>query len=141
MITERDGLRGLARRHPLTIEGDEIGSFEIMFACGDAPDAYALRYSETRHPPGESDRLNKVVIASGKDRVTLTIESSAKSANDLESTARGSVPSSLLSALADTGQHSIVVATETSTNVRTLIRVGNTGLDEAFPQLVKTCRR
>ena len=141
MITERGGLRGLARRHPLTIEGDEIGSFEIMFACGDAPDAYALRYTETRRPPGDSDRLNKVVIASGKDRVTLTIESSAKNANDLESTARGAIPSSVLSALAETGQHSIVVATETSTNVRTLIRVGNTGLDEAFPQLVKTCRR
>ena len=140
-ITEHDGMRGLARRHPLTIDGDEIGSFEIMFACGDAPDAYALRYTETRRPPEGSDRLSKVVVASGKDRVTLTIESSAKTDANLQSIARGAVPSALLTGLADSGQRSIVVATETSGNVRTLIRVGNTGFDEALPQLAKTCRR
>ena len=138
-ITERAGLRGLARRHPLTIEGDDIGSFEIMFACGETPDAYALSYTETRRQPGARERLAKVLVVSGKDRITLTIQSSAKTDTDLESAARGAMPSGVLSTFADTGEHSIVVATETSANVRTLIRIGNTGLGAALPQLAAAC--
>jgi hypothetical protein len=140
-ITERAGLRGLARRHPLTIEGDDIGSFEIMFACGETPDAYALRYSETRRQPAERERLAKVLLVSGKDRVTLSIQSSAKTDADLESVARGAMPSGVLSTFADTREHSIVVATETSANVRTLIRIGNIGLGAALPQLAAACRK
>jgi hypothetical protein len=138
---ERAGLRGLARRHPLTIEGDDIGSFEILFACGDTPNAYALHYSEKRRQGDTRERLAKVLVLSGKDRVTLTVQSSAKADADLDSTARGSVPSALLNTFADAGEHSIVVATETSGNQRTLIRIGNTGLRAALPQLAATCRK
>ena len=140
-FAERDGLRGLARRHPLTIEGDDIGSFEILFACGDSPSAYALHYSEKRRHSDARERLAKVLVLSGKDRVTLTVQSSAKADTDLESAARGSVPSALLDAFADSGDHSIVVATETSGNARTLIRIGNTGLRAALPRLAATCRK
>jgi hypothetical protein len=140
-FAERAGLRGLARRHPLTIEGDDIGSFEILFACGDAPNAYALHYTEKRRKPEARERLAKVLVLSGKERVTLTVQSSTKADTDLDSTARGSVPAALLDTFADSGEHSIVVATETSGNQRTLIRVGNTGLRAALPQLAATCRR
>lgn len=139
--TERDGLRGLTRRHPLTIEGDDIGSFEIMFACGTTSDAYALQYTEKRRQPDARERLAKVLVLSGKDRVPLTIESSATSEAGLDSVARGAFPSALLQTYAEKGDHSIVVATETSTNVRTLIRVGNTGLTGALPQLAAVCKR
>ena len=33
-MVERAGASMLARRHPLTIEGDEIGSFDLVLACG-----------------------------------------------------------------------------------------------------------
>jgi hypothetical protein len=138
---ERSGLRGLARRHPLTIEGADIGSFEILFACGDAPNAYALHYSEKRRQGDTRERLAKVLVLSGKERVTLTIQSSAKADADLDSTARGTVPSALLDTFAETGEHAIVVATETSGSQRTLIRIGNTGLRAALPQLASTCKR
>jgi hypothetical protein len=140
-FAERAGLRGLARRHPLTIEGDDIGSFEILFACGDSPNAYALHYSEKRRNGDARERLAKVLVLSGKDRVTLTIQSSAKADTDLESAARGSIPSALLDTFAETGEHSIVVATETSGSARTLIRIGNTGLRAALPRLAATCRK
>jgi hypothetical protein len=140
-ITERAGLRGLARRHPLTIEGDDIGSFEILFACGETREAYALHYIEKRRQPDAREQLKKVVIAAGRDRVTLTIQSSAKSDTDLESVARGTVPNAVLGSYAETGDHSIVVATETSNNVRTMIRIGNTGLGAALPQLAAACKK
>ena len=140
-LTERGGLRGLARRHPLTLEGDDIGSFEILFACGDTPNAYALHYTEKRRKPDASERLAKVLVLSGKERVPLTVQSSTKADTDLESVARGAVPYAILASLAETGDHSIVVSTETSGNVRTLIRIGNTGLGDALPQLAAACRK
>lgn len=140
-LTERDGLRGLARRHPLTIEGDDIGSFELLFACGDTPNAYALQYTEKRRKPDARERLAKVLVVGGKERVPLTIQSSAKGDTDLESVARGAVPLAMLNTFAETGDRSIVVSTETSGNVRTLIRIGNTGLGAALPQLAAACRK
>jgi hypothetical protein len=140
-FAERAGLRGLTRRHPLTVEGDDIGSFEILFACGDAPDAYALHYSEKRRRGEARDRLSKVLVVSGKERVNLTIQSSTRGDNDLDSVAHGSVPAALLDTFADAGEHSIVVSTETSGNQRTLIRIGNTGLRAMLPHLAATCRK
>jgi hypothetical protein len=140
-FAERNGLRGLARRHPLTVEGDDIGSFELLFACGDAPNAYALHYTEKRRPGDTKDRLAKVLLLSGKDRVTLTIQSSTRADAGLDSVARGSIPSALLDTFAEAGEHSIVLATETSGNQRTLIRIGNTGLRAALPQLAATCKK
>jgi hypothetical protein len=138
---ERDGLRGLARRHPLTIEGDDIGSFEILFACGATAEAYSLQYTERRPQPDVRERLSRVLVVSGKDRVSLAVQSSAAGEAGLASVARGAVPLSLLSTYAAAGDHTIVVATETSAKVRTLIRVGNTGLGGALPQLAAVCKR
>jgi hypothetical protein len=139
-FAERNGVRGLTRRHPLTVDGDDIGSFEIVFACGDAPNAYAMHYSEKRRRADAKDRLAKVLLLSGKDRVTLTVQSSTRADAALDSVASGSIPFALLDSFADAGEQSIVLATETSGNQRTLIRLGNTGLRAALPQLAATCK-
>ena len=34
VMAERAGNSTLTRRHPLTVEGEELGSFEVAFACG-----------------------------------------------------------------------------------------------------------
>lgn len=139
-ITQRDGLTGLARRHPLTIEGDEIGSFVLMFSCGDKPGEYALRYSETRKQTEKSE-LKKVALASGRQRITLDVKSSTASDAKLESVATGAMPTSALRAFAEQGAPSLVVSTETANDVKTLIRIGNTGIDDALPDLASSCRR
>ena len=90
-FAERNGVRGLTRRHPLTVDGDDIGSFEIVFACGETPNAYAMHYSEKRRRDDTKDRLAKVLLLSGKDRVTLTIQSSTRAETALNSVARGSI--------------------------------------------------
>ena len=45
-IAERSGAVTLARRHPLTVEGEEIGSFEVSIACGAKAGEYVLAYDE-----------------------------------------------------------------------------------------------
>ena len=33
-VVDRAGVATLARRQPLTVEGEDIGSFDLMLACG-----------------------------------------------------------------------------------------------------------
>src|SRR5262245_6893771 len=40
-MLEKSGRPMLARRHPLTIEGEEIGSFDLVFACSGSANSYA----------------------------------------------------------------------------------------------------
>src|SRR5258707_1354760 len=58
-IVERAGSSLLARRHPLTVEGEDFGRFDLMFGCGESIHLYAVTYVErrrlragqrTRHP-------------------------------------------------------------------------------------------
>ena len=48
-MIERAGAVALARRHPLTVEGEEIGSFDLSVACGAGADSYDV--SICRAPP------------------------------------------------------------------------------------------
>src|SRR5262249_57625859 len=40
VLVDRSGVATLARRHPLTVEGEEIGSFDLVVACVPGGDAY-----------------------------------------------------------------------------------------------------
>jgi hypothetical protein len=61
------GPRGFSRRHPLTIEGEQIGSFELAFTCA-KNGAVMVAYNETRHlRAGSDDRVSAVAVGSGKD--------------------------------------------------------------------------
>ena len=37
-VVDRAGVAALARRHPLTVEGEDIGSFDLLVACGAGTD-------------------------------------------------------------------------------------------------------
>ena len=39
-LVDRSGVATLARRHPLTVEGEEIGSFDLVVACVPGGDGY-----------------------------------------------------------------------------------------------------
>ena len=51
-MIDRAGVAALARRHPLTVEGEDIGSFDLMVACGAGNDSYDVSYVERRHDGG-----------------------------------------------------------------------------------------
>src|SRR5215468_977623 len=48
-LVDRSGVATLARRHPLTIEGEEIGSFDLVVACVAGGEGYDVSYTERRH--------------------------------------------------------------------------------------------
>ena len=143
-IVENAGARLLARRHPLTVEGDEIGSFDLMIACGDKPDGYTLTYVERRKRPGVTpafEPLKEVAVWSGKQLAVLKIVSSELGSRpaELDSVARGVVPAALMQAFAEARNRSITVATRTISDAETAIRIGNTGVAANFAQLVAAC--
>jgi len=134
----------LGRSHPLTIEGEEIGTFELNFGCGELGRDYAVSYVEQRRG---ADRpmpaaLTAVGISMRGQSVPLTVVSSRPNGNPLEigSLAGGRLPAELLKAFAGAGGRSITVQT-TSADTTTVIRIGNAGLARALPQLAASCSR
>ena len=157
-IVERRGLRALVRQHPITIEGQEIGAFEIAFSCSDKPDIFRVSYAEKRFAQnaagGLVDRVEAVGISVRQEnsyfRTLLTMEDSVptKGAMELVSRARGTIAASLLETavataaaegMASASQQGMIVATTTTDKVRTVIRVGQTGLAEGLRILSTSC--
>lgn len=157
-VVERRGLRALVRQHPITIEGQEIGAFEIAFSCSDKPDIFRVSYAEKRFTQntalGVVDRVEAVGISVRQEnsyfRTLLTMEESVptKGAMELVSRARGTIAASLLETavaaaaaegMASASQQGMIVATTTIDKVRTVIRLGQTGLAEGLRALTTNC--
>jgi hypothetical protein len=137
------GARAFSRRHPLTIEGIQIGAFELSFVCTDA--GVEAVYVEQRKPreAAPQDRVARVGLGAGKERALLKVQSSSaqSGSGDLRTVAQARVAEQFLTALADTGGQSLVVATQSEANVRTAIRPGNTGFGESFAQMISGCKK
>src|SRR4051812_31204061 len=43
-----DGRPAIGRNHPLTVEGDDVGTFDLNFACGEQGRDYIVTYTEQR---------------------------------------------------------------------------------------------
>ena len=142
-LVDRAGRRALARRHPLTIEGQQIGSFEISFACGDRADVYQVAYLDKRKSEVDNKigRLETVGILVGKERVLLKLEPSGAEGSpaELVSVARGIMPSALVTAFAAANGPSLFIRTMTAKKVQTTIRVGNTGLTQNLSRMTAEC--
>jgi hypothetical protein len=143
-LEENAGLTTLARNHPLTREGDEIGTFDLAFACGASADAYDVTYSERRASdagPTAAEPLKTVAISIGRKSIPLEIVSSAPRAGkrEIDSVARGVLPGALVRSLADDGSRSVTVATVAG-DVETAIRIGNTGVAVNLPRFAASCR-
>jgi len=144
-ILEKSGRPMLARRHPLTIEGEEIGTFDLIFSCG-GNGSYTANYTETRRRPGSKRTpvsLKDVSIAVGRDSAVLRVVASESTAKppELISSARGVVSANLMKNLAEWGSRALMIETATSNNQETAIRVGNTGLAQLFPKFASACAK
>jgi hypothetical protein len=142
-LVERSGSRVLARRHPLTKEGEDIGRFDLIFSCADAHDVYNVTYIERRN--GFDQRgltpLKDVTITVGSGNAPLKITSSELSAKstELASVARGTVAAALVRSFADVSNRSLTVFTSSTPDAQTAIRIGNTGVADSFPQFAAGC--
>ena len=68
----------LARRHPLTFEGEDLGTIDVAFACGANAGEYSVFYTETRRARAMSPTapLKSVEFRLANKIVPLTLEAS-----------------------------------------------------------------
>jgi hypothetical protein len=132
--------RGVVRRHPLTLRGEEIGSLLVTIACGERPMTLSLRYWETRRLLNADDVIARAVLGLGRERVPLTIASSNVVAGRLESTASATAPLAVVAKMLMSGRP-VTVATLTKLKEQTVIHIGMTGLGQVMPQLTSGCPR
>src|SRR5262245_42857779 len=145
-LVERLGRPMLTRRHTLTSEGEEIGSFDLVFACSGQPNTYTATYNENRKRPGARRNpvaLKDVAISVGREAAVLRIVSSEATNKppELVSSARGIVTASLMKNFADWGSRALMIETATTNNQETAIRVGNTGLARQFAKFQAACAK
>jgi hypothetical protein len=134
------------RRHPLTSEGEEIGSFDLIIACSGQPNTYTATYTENRKRPGARRNpvaLKDVAISVGREQAVLRIVSSESTTKppELVSSARGIVTASLMKGFADWGTRALTIETATTNNQETAIRVGNTGFSRHFAKFAAACAK
>jgi hypothetical protein len=144
-VVDHAGVTALARRQPLTIEGEDIGSFDLMLACGGGPDSYDMTYVERRHDGGRiqvPSALGTVKIMLGSVSAPLSVVSSQRRSDpdELLTYATGSIPAALIGTFAAVGNHSMMIVT-TSPGTVTGIRLGNTGAQQNLPQLAAGCAK
>jgi hypothetical protein len=143
VMIDRDGIASLARRHPLTVGGDQIGKFDLVVACGPTADSFELSYSERRQASDTMQlpsKLDSVSLRAGGMRAKLAVSNSVRrsDADELVSYATGSVPAALMRDFASPGSHSMTIET-TSRGMVTVIRIGNTGAQQNLPRLIAAC--
>jgi hypothetical protein len=141
-MVDRDGTQTLARSHPLTVEGETIGSFDLVVACGAGSGNFDVSYVERRRR-GEDiplpDSLRTVTMRVAGAAATLKVASSRRGTPDeLVTYAAGSVPAAVIGAFASPGNRSVVIETE-SEGMVTVIRLGNTGAVVNLPRLTASC--
>jgi len=142
-LLNRDSGAALARRHPLTVEGDRIGSFDLMLSCG-VGGKFDMSYVERRFGSdvvAVPKQLDQVRLRVGRAAAVLNVVSSERGAQagELRSLAIGAVPDALVRGLAE-GRRSLVVET-TSGRMVTVIRIGTTGAPQNFPRLASDCAK
>jgi hypothetical protein len=145
IATVRAGQPVLARTHPLTVEGERIGSFALFIACGAAPDTYTLTYRELRSGPADRGlprSISQVALVLDDHLQQLRITSSERKirGGELESVASTVLPARLVRTLSSDNPASMTVETDSVGNPRTVIRIGNAGFGRGFRDVEKSCK-
>jgi hypothetical protein len=144
-MIDNKGVAALARRHPLTISGEDIGSFDLKVACGATPDGYDVSYIERRRVGRDTplpEQLDSISLTAGGARASLKVVSSQRRTgpDELVTFASASVPAAMLDVFAGAGSHSMMITTK-SDAIRTAIRLGNTRAQQHLPQLAAACHK
>jgi hypothetical protein len=142
-MIDRAGIAALARRHPLTVEGEDIGSFDLIVSCGSGGGNFNVSYTERRHGGDRvalPDKLSAVTLRLGGRQASLTMASSERRSapDELVSYAAGTVPAALIDGFATVGNRSVLIETRSQSQVTT-IRLGNTGAQQNLPRLAASC--
>jgi hypothetical protein len=141
-MAERGGQVVLTRRHPLTVEGEDIGSFDVSISCGEKPNEYLLSYNERRRGRGDraAPALKEVQVRLGYKTVALALKKSEQtSSSERASSAGGVFTAATMTGFAANASRSLTIGTMVADSTTTNIRIGNTGAAQHFPQLATSC--
>lgn len=141
-VVDHAGVTTLARSQPLTVQGDQIGDFDVLVSCG-SNGHYQLGYLERRHEIAGRPlphAVRGVRMAAGNTQTDLKVVSSRRGSNggELVTYATATVSARMIDAFAGPGSRSMMVSTR-SVGLATGIRIGNTGAQQSLPQLAQTC--
>jgi hypothetical protein len=144
LLDEADSSVVLARRHPLTYEGEPIGTFDLMLGCGDRTGRYTVTYVERRavaKNAARHSRVEQVRLWIGDSEIALRLLSSKASgtAQQTETVATSPISASLVRAFAATARQSLSVLTSGNDQPATMIRIGNSGFPKHYPQFEASC--
>ena len=142
---DRGGQAVLTRLHPLTIDGERIGTFELELACGDGAGNYTLTYKEGRYGPADRDlprSIARIELIMADQIQDLKISSSERQAprGELDSIASITLPARVIRRFAGEGPASMMLSTESASAPQTNIRVGNVGFGKSFTRLESACQ-
>jgi hypothetical protein len=141
VMAQRAGGAALVREHPLTIEGDRIGGFEVALACGQKSGTYVVTYTETRRNPDDDVAVKQVDLWIEGKTAPLDVVSSRliELPRELRTQANGTLSAELVKSFAGAAGDSITVRTAGAGAPGTMIRIGNTGFARALPKLAAAC--
>jgi hypothetical protein len=134
----------LARRHPLTYEGEQFGSFDLTLGCGDMPGTYTLTYTEQRVGSASAPlppivKQVRLWIDDADLVLRVTSSDAKKKSRRVDTVATTTISSSQLRAFAATASRSLAVQTRSAGQPATMIRIGNNGFAKSFPQFEAVC--
>lgn len=140
-VVDQAGTASLARRHPLTVQGEDIGSFDLHVSCS-ADGGYNAVYVEHRHEGDDTPLPRSVrsvtLRAAGEQAKLKVVASDRHDDDDLVTYATGTIPAGLIDGFGAQGDHSLFVETRTK-DLFTSIRLGNTGVAASLPRLAAAC--
>lgn len=143
VMTELSGSSALRRRHPLTVEGEDIGSIDLTFSCGGNAGELLVLYSETRrNAEGAAVKpLKSVELRMANKTIPLTLGGSRPGQFPGEhlSTATGTVTGAMLNNFAGAGLRSMVIESTAENSDPAIIRIGNTGAAANVMQFLSGC--
>jgi len=143
VTAESDGKMTLTRRHPLTVEGEDLGTIDVAFACGASAGEYQIIYTETRRAFEGAARqpLKSIELRLANKMVSLTPTPSQASDNsgEMQSSASGTITSAMLHNFASSGMRSMVIETASENSDVAVIRIGNSGAATNLMPFVTSC--
>jgi hypothetical protein len=143
IIAERAGVTTLSRRHPLTVEGEDLGTIDVAFACGSKSGEYAFLYTETRRATAgvASQPLKTVELRVASKVVALSLDAARPGQNPGEvlSSASGTVSAATLHNFASSGMRSMVIEASAENSDVAVIRIGNSGAATSLMPFVTGC--
>lgn len=143
-VVDQSGRPELARHHPLTLQGRELGSFDLTLSCAAQPAAFDITYSEQRIPiEGAKSDLKAVSLSLGAWSGRLDVLSSQvrRRTQDVATVARGTIPTGSIADFSADDGGSLTVRTVSAGELHTSIRVGNTGISAILGRLRQSCGR